>query len=214
MLKRIIVLGVGAGCFATTLVFAQLPNLGSLFGGKSSHGNSGDVITQQSGLVRSYVKANKDVLTANAKMADAIGLKDAAATAQATAAALGDGATKRNLSDADKVQSDTSQQVADKLKNDPEMDAKAKATYAAGLSYLGSGLLKYVGMSKDVMAFKNAAASASLLDVPKLQPGLYVVSTVPTNVTNLSNALTNAVSFAKSHDIPVPDDATKALNAV
>jgi hypothetical protein len=210
MLKRALVLGVIASGFATSLAHAQLPNLGNFL----HKSNGGSIVAQQDGLVRSYVSANKDVLVANAKMADAVGLKDAAATAQATATALSDGATKGNLSDADKVQSETSQEVAAKLKDNPQLDAQAKATYTSGLSHLGVGLLKYASMSKNVMEFKNAAASASPMDIPKLQPAFYVVSTVPTNVSNLSNALNNAIAFAKSHDIPVPDDATKALSAI
>ena len=68
MLKRALVLGIIAGGFATSLALAQLPNLANLF----HKSNGGSIVAQQDGLVRSYVSANKDVLVANAKMADAV----------------------------------------------------------------------------------------------------------------------------------------------
>ena len=52
----------------------SLPSVGGLtkmVGG----GSGGDLSGQQDSLVRSFVAANKEVLTANAKMADALGLK-------------------------------------------------------------------------------------------------------------------------------------------
>ena len=45
----------------------------------------------------------------------------------------------------------------------------------------------------------------------KLNAGTYIATSTPGHVKNLSDTLSNAVSYAKSNDIPVPADATAAL---
>ena len=49
------------------------------------------------------------------------------------------------------------------------------------------------------------------MDLPKLSSGSYIITSFPGNSKNLYNTLNQAISFAKSNDIPVPKDATKAL---
>ena len=189
----------------------SIPGLGSRSGG------GGDLGGQLDQLQRAYVGANKEVLHANAQMADALGLKDEAVKARATSDALGEGATKGNLTDADKVQSDTSLAISARLKESPELDAKAKVTYATGLSSLAGGVLKYIQMKQNVSGVKSSISSPSLSLVtagPKVGVASYIVSSFPTNLTNLTAALNSAISFAKSREIPIPDDATKALSSI
>jgi len=188
----------------------SVPKLGAVLGGGSG-GNLGGQLEQ---LQRVYVGANKEVLHANSKMAEALGLKDEAVKARATSDSLNEGATKDNLSDADKVQSDTSLAIATRLKDSPELDASAKATYAAGLRSLGGGVLKYVQMKPNIEGVRSSISkpSAGMLAAgSKVGVASYIVTSFPTNLTNLTSALNGAISFAKSRDIPVPDDATKAL---
>jgi len=182
---------------------AQLPS----FGG-------GDLSGQQSSLVKSYVAGGKDVLSSQSKLLEALGLKDQAATAQATANALGDGATAQNLQDANKVQSDSSTALSDALKSqNGTLDAQSKQTYTQGLVLLATGLIKYTGMKQDVAGFsKGLAGPAALMAGGKLKAGAYIVKTLPSSISNTSSTLSSAVSFAKSHGIEVPPDATAALN--
>lgn len=190
---------------------AQLPSFGGL-GSKPSGG--GDLSGQQAGLVKSYVAGGKDVLSSQSKLLEALGLKDQAATAQATANALGEGATAQNLQDANKVQSDSSTALSDALKNqNGTLDAQSKQSYTQGLVLLASGLIKYTGMKQDVAGFsKGLAGPGALMAGGKLQAGTYIVKTLPTSISNTSSTLSSAVSFAKSHGIEVPPDATAALN--
>src|SRR5690242_13085290 len=103
-----------ACALATPSAFAQfsMPSIGSITGGSSGASSSGNEGAQQDQLVRAYVGANKEVLVAQSKIAEAVGLKDSAAQLKSTADALGDGATKGNLSDADKIQSDSSKEIS------------------------------------------------------------------------------------------------------
>jgi len=188
---------------------SQLPSLGGLTL-KASGG--ADLSGQQTGLVRSYVAGGKDVLSSQAKLLESLGLKDQAAIAQATADSLADGATVDNLKEANKVQSENSTAISDALRNQSgTLDAQSKQTYTRGLVLLASGLIKYTGMRQGIAGFSSGLSSAPPLQLPKLQAGAYIVKTLPGSVTNLTSTLGSAVSFARSHGIDVPQDATAAL---
>jgi len=192
---------------------ASVPGATNMAGGNAaSSGGGANDSTQQDSLVRAYVAANKDVLIAQSKMAEAVGLKESAAKLKSTANALGDGATKGNLSDADKIQSDSSKEISARL-NDKnlKMDAQSKAMYSSGMSSLGSGMVRYVGMRPQVTNFGNTIKASPALALTKLSAGAYVVTNFPGNAKNVYDTLSYSTAFAKSHDIPVPADATKAL---
>ena len=187
-----------------------MPSFGG-FGSKPA-GSTGDLATQQTSLVKSYVAGGKAVLASQSKLLEALGLKDQAATAQATANALGDGATEQNLEDANKAQSANSQAIADALKNqNATLDTQSKQTYTQGLILLASGLVKYTGMKQDVAGFSKGLAGPDALQAGKLQAGAYIAKTLPDSISNTTSTLNSAVSFAKSHGIEVPADATAAL---
>jgi len=191
---------------------AQLPSLKSIPGlGGAAATSGGDVTGQNDSLVRGYVAANKDVLLANSQMADALGLKDAAAASKATADALTDGATKGNLEDSNKAVSASTDAVAAEMAKGPKLDAAAKKKYQAGMAQLGVGMLKYIALRGPAESFSTGLKSASPLMLPKLQAGAYVVTQLPTGLSNLGTSMKNASAFAKSNDIPVPPDATKAM---
>ncbi|MFT3955998.1 MAG: hypothetical protein QM722_16930 [Piscinibacter sp.] len=195
---------------------AQLPSLKNLPGlpGLPLGGNSADagaIAGQNDSLVRGYVGANKDVLLANALMAEALGLKDQAATARATADALTEGATKGNLEDSNKAVSASTAAVAEAMAKHPQLDAQSKATYQSGLAKLAQGVIRYVKLRKPAQDFSAGLKGAAPTALPKLQSGIYIVSQLPGGISNLATSLQNATAFAKSNDIPVPPDATQAL---
>lgn len=213
MSKKLRLIAV-ACLLAAPCAFAQfsMPSLGSLTGGAST--GAGDESAQQDQLVRAYVAANKDVLIAQSKMAEAVGLKDRAASLKSTADALGEGATKGNLSDADKIQSDSSKEISARLNDgNLQMDAKSKALYSAGMASLGTGVLKYVALRSPIANFGNTLKAAPTLAFTKLNAGAYVVTNFPSNAKNVYDTLSYSTAYAKSHDIPVPADATKALSS-
>lgn len=193
--------------------FAQF-SLPSLGGKSSSGGAQPDLSGQQDSLVRGFVAANKDVLTANSKMADALGLKEKSGQAQATADSLGEGATKDNLSDANKVVADSGNAVAAEMAKKPVLDAQAKTTFGLGLVALVSGVNKYVGLGKNVKDMSSGLSSASPMMLPKLQSAAYVVSNFPGSASNVAKVLKNAIDFAKSNGIEVPANANDALKSI
>jgi len=192
--------------------FKSLPNVPGLTNAVApTSSGGGDVSGQNDALVRGYVAANKDVLLANSKMADALGLKDAAAASRATADALTDGATKGNLEDSNKAVSASTDAVAKEMAKGPKLDEAAKKKYQDGMGQLGRGMLKYAGLSGPAKDFSASVKTASPMLLPKLQSGAYIVGQLPTGLSNLGTSLKNANAFAKSNDIPVPPDATQAL---
>lgn len=205
-----------ACALAATTAQAQfsLPNIGKVVGGGSASAPADgvDPSLQQDQLVRAYVAANKDVLIAQSQMADAVGLKESAAKLKSTADSLGDGATKGNLSDADKIQSDSSKEISAKLNDGTvTMDAESQKKYSAGMASLGSGVIKYVGLRPHITNFGGALKAAPMLAMTKLSAGAYVVTSFPGNIKNVYDTLSFSTAYAKSHDIPVPGNATKAL---
>ena len=180
-------------------------------GGKSDNSGSADLPGAQDQLVKQYESAGKSVLEGNAKMAEAVGLADWAAKDRVHGDTLTDGATKGNLSDFDKVVTESTKAVAEKLKNTDKLDGPAKEKFAAGILALAQGLGKYVGMKGSFEAFQSGLSSASPMMLPKLQSGAYIVKSFPSSAKNLSDALSNAISYAKSHDITVPKDATDVM---
>lgn len=192
---------------ANALGFGDLKSLTS----KAGSSGSSDMSGAQTQLVQQYVSADKSVLDGNSKMAEAVGLKAAAAAARAAGDSLTEGSTKSAISDADKTSSDTSNAVSAALKNTGTMDAPSKAKFADGMLSLAQGLAKYIGMAGSVGSFTSGLTSVSPTMLPMLQSGAYIASSAPGSIKNLSSALSNAVSYAKSHDITVPADATDVL---
>jgi hypothetical protein len=182
-----------------------------LVGGGAS---AGDITGQQDSLVRGYVAANKDVLNANSLMAEALGLKTAAATSAATSASLTEGATKDSLEESNKAVAASTSAVAAEMAKKPVLDANSKALYSKGLVLLGTGTTKLVGVGKNVSTMGSSLKSVSPLQLPKLQSAVYIVSNFPGSMSNVGGALQNAVAFAQSQDIPVPTDANDALKAL
>ncbi|RZI67774.1 hypothetical protein [Variovorax guangxiensis] len=212
MSKKLTVIAL-ACALAAPCAFAQfsMPSIGGLTGGGSSGGNESG---QQDQLVRAYVSANKEVLVAQSKIAEAVGLKESAAQLKSTADALSDGATKGNLSDADKIQSDSSKEISARLQDgNLKMDAQSQALYQSGMASLGLGVIKYIGLRPNVVAFSNTLKASPMLAMTKLNAGAYVVTNFPGNAKNVYDTLSYSTAYAKSHDIPVPTDATKALGA-
>jgi hypothetical protein len=194
-----------------TVSFAQFPAIPG-FGKSASTAPTADLGGQQTQLVQAFVAANKDVLNANSKMAEALGLKDAAVASKATADSLTEGATKDNLDAANKEVSTSTEAVAAQLKKGPQLDTAAKATFGVGLVALASGVVKYVGVGKNVSDMASGLKGASMMQLPTLQSAVSIVSKFPDSMTTVSNALKNAITFAQNNDIPVPADATKALS--
>lgn len=204
----VIAAAVAIGLGTPLTSHAQLGGLlGSTKPGASNSGGA-DLVGQQDSLVRNYVAAGNDVVAANDQMARAMGIK----TEVINLAATGDAVTVSNLESRDKAMGQNVSLVNEGLKSKGQLkDAEAKANFAKGLVLLVSGVKKYTDMRKDVQAFSSGLSSVSPMQIGKLSSGAYVVKTLPTNMTNLTSVLNNAIDFAKNNGVEVPKDATSLL---
>jgi len=196
--------------------FPKLPSLSGLTGGNSAAEGGTDATTQQDQLVKAYVAADTDVLKAQSKMASAVGLKERAAKLNAASEALGAGATKNSLQDSETMQSEASQEIQARLKDtNLQLDEEGKKKYADALGALGRGVMKYGKLKGPIAAFQSSLTGGGMASavavVGKLGVGRFIVTSAPGNLRNMTGTLTSAVAYARSHDIPVPEDATAAL---
>ena len=211
LLAAIFVVGA-IGTPAIAMAQFSLPSIPGM--GKSSAAPAADLGGQQSVLVNGYVSANKDVLTANSQMLDALGLKDKSATIKTTADQLKEGSTKDNLEAANLEVASSTNAVAAELAKAPKLDAQSKAAFGVGLISLTSGVAKYVGLGKSVSDMASGLSNASLTQLPSLQSAAFVVSKFPSAMSSVGSTLKNAIAFAQNNDIKIPSDATNLLSAM
>lgn len=213
--KKSLAIAVTALFLVPAVSSAQmLPKLPSLGGGSSSGG--ADAAAQQDQLVRAYVGADREVLIAQSKMADAVGLKERAAQLQATSDALGEGATKDSLEKSETMQSEASQEIQARLQDgNLKLDAAGKKKFSEALGSLGRGIVRYATLKGPIASFQSSLSGGGITGAlgaaSKLNAGRYIVTSTPGHVKNLTGTLNGAVMYAKSNDIPVPADATAAL---
>lgn len=194
---------------ALSLPAVSMAQFGGLLGGSKSSSSAGpDLGTQQESLVRNYVAAGADVMTANDHLAEALGVQAQSVNATATADSL----SAKGMADQDKAISEKASAVSEALKNGAKLkDAEAKAKYAKGLASFATGVKKYLGLRKDAESFASGVSSASPFQMGKLEAGLYVAKNLPTSLTNLTTVLKSAVEFGKSNGVAVPKNATDLL---
>jgi len=161
---------------ATVLVVpvsGQAIGLGDLSGKKSSSGSSSsvDLSGAQTSLLKQYVAASQSVLNANELMASALGLEDEVAKLKEDKKGLNSGATKGALKDSDKASSASQKAIMAKLKENPELSAEAKVTFAKGIVSLVDGVKKYSAMKKSELeqAIKKHTKHESQKDLKKKQ---------------------------------------------
>lgn len=73
------------------------------------------------------------------------------------------------------------------------------------------GVKKYMDMSKDAQGFASGVSSVSPLQMGKFQSGIYIAKNLPSNVTNLTETLKQAIDFARTNGVEVPAEATSVI---
>lgn len=207
MKKKIIksIIGIAAVCFAG-MASAQLGGLGSALGGLGGKSGGGGISAE--GLVKTYVSGTKNVLNADSKFLDALGLKDQSANAALQAKNLTEGATSSNLEDAAKVQTENSKILASQLDGKKvELDAAGKKKFTSGLVDLASGIKDYANVSSSASGFKPSLTSIG----GSAGAALFIVKSLPDTTINLMSTLKRAVGFAQENNIEVPKEATSLL---
>lgn len=212
LLGFLIALGANGG----VALGGPLSSMGSMFSHVRRPAGP-DLEGAQATTVADYVVASKLVLSADSKMAQALHLDGDIATLKATSDSLKAGASEGDLKNSDVTLNKSTTDILASLKTNPQLDAKSKSLFAAGIGDLALGAFEYVKVGKEVSSSQSALSSASPMQLVKLGPLVYVARTMPSNAKTFTQALTAATEFAKGQNIPVPAnaaDATSALGAI
>lgn len=98
--------------------------------------------------------------------------------------------------------------IQEKLNSkDCSLTDQGKEEFGKSMLNLGKGLIAYKAMTSDVTNFKPGISSIGGAAVAAVS----IVKSIPEDTNNLFSLLSNAVKFAQSNEIPVPQDTTKAL---
>jgi len=180
----------------------------------------GDI--SQESIVQSFVAANDLVNETNAVMLEAFGRKEEAAKVREEGAALSAKATegdKDALKEFTVFSQDNLDIVASFATDRAEISAEGREKYVEGLVLAFESVMASKGMAAEASAFATSAQndikSASMLQkakvVKKLAAGSFVAKELPGFTQRLTGSVGSLMTYAKSVDIPTPDDATDVL---
>ena len=193
-------------------------------GTSSSDASSSSAVSQEA-IVQSYVDANVLVLNARAKLAEAFGLKDEVAAINAEAESLQSASTqagKDEFKSSATLSDRAMAAVQAKIDSGAELTAEGRVSYVEGLSLTAQSVIATKDMAQDAKSFSASAksdiSSASMMKkasvTKKYSAGMFVATELPGFTSRLTKNFGSLAAYAKSADIPVPDDATDALASV
>jgi len=180
----------------------------------------GDI--SQESIVQSFLAANDLVNETNAVMLEAFGKKEEAAKVREEGSALSAKATqgdKAAIKEFTVFSQDNMDVVASLATDRAEISADGRGKYVAGLVLAFESVMASKGMAAEASAFASSAQadikSASMMQkakvIKKLSAGTFVAKELPGFTERLVGSVGSLLEYAKSADIPTPDDATDLL---
>jgi len=224
MKKILMVTAAFAGMMMTGQAEAQFSALKAT--AESTAGAVADVaapgdISQES-IVQSYIAANALVDDSNESLLEAFGEKEKAAKYRETADGFHAGSTegdKGAMKDRAVHSQETSEFIAALIEEGAVVSADGREKYVEGLALAVQSVMATKGMAGDARAFATSAQadikSASMMQkakvMKKMAAGMFVAKQLPGFTSRLTENLGALMAYAKSADIPTPDDATAAM---
>lgn len=217
-MKRIIVALVVVLAMAGQGWAFGVPGLGKKEETKAPSFSLDDALAAQGDLIKAYADGNKFDLMTKSLMADALGLKEDAATLKTAAESIDAG----NVEGIEAAQAKTEAAqtaVAQKMEKSDKLSADAQMTVGKSLVTLGSCLLSYKAAAsqcdKSIDMAKNVIDNASLMNKmsvkKQLDPVLSVAPKVPGDLESLMGTAKKYVEFAKSAGVEPPSDLKQAI---
>lgn len=185
---------------------AQFGALGGMLGGVLGGGGSGPDPEQ---LVAEYFIGTAAVLHAHSKILTALNMKEEADLAASNAANMKAGATTDAIKQAEKVQTENSKLIQEKLADkNLQLDAVAKSQMTEGFVSLAAGSLAYIVFIKNAKNFRPGITSVGAAALTLVA----IVPRIPEDIKNLISTYKAVASYAKENKIPAPsEDPTKLL---
>ena len=182
----------------------------------------GSAFDMQNKLVSDFVLGQKGILDSQAKMATALGDEKLAAKLTADSTANSSGATKDNIGRSIILSEESSKLLGKEMTHAKNLTAAAKAAMGQALPGYITGVVALIKMKPNYQRFMDAAKqqieSASMMDAmtvrKKLAVGTYVATKGPGYAESLAGTTGDFISYAKSHNISIPANATAALGSM
>lgn len=196
----------------------KLPGaLGSLTGSSS---NSATTDVTSDSLVRSFVSANQEVLTAQKFLALAYDQKDKAALLESEAAALqNEGVGSDELKKAVELSAKTNEELATMQAEKAQLSEEQKQYYVQSLPHLVRGVAGTRQVIDQASKFGASAESSMVTGglgggMSKLQAAMFVVKETPSYSKAVFDMFRKTVAIGKSNKVKMPADATSALSGL
>lgn len=218
-MKKILI-GVLILLFTSTTVFSfGIPKMGG--GDKKPAVSLEDALVSQKDLVAAYVAGNKYDLETKAILADALGLKDEAATLKTASESINEGNAK-DISATQAKTENAQKAIEAKMDASKELSADAKKKVGKSLLSLTKSVVSYkkaaelstgaLDSAKSVV--KNASMTDALSIKKKLSNVLKIAPKVPGDLSSIASTATKYMSFAKSAGVKPPSDLEGALGSL
>lgn len=193
-----------AAALALSVTGAIAFSLGNAVGALTGGGAKGgvDMVATQTEVVLSFNVALKGLSQAQAKMADALGLKEEAALATKNAADFEAGSItgKDELSSKIVSSSKITEKLMTALEAKPKLDEAAKSKFASGLPPYGIGVVAGInGIKKAVDSLE--AASSDPMQLMKLGTLIYLAKEGPSLLKSFGNATQAISTYTSSQGI-------------
>jgi len=223
MIRKIAVFGF-VFLFAGIQAFAfDLPGFGKKSAAPASGGVSIEKLKQDFADTQNkyYEDVTKHYISSNGSAMEAFGLKQESEKLQAEAKQLESGVTTAKLANLSTVTAANSARVTEKIKSGEKLTAEGNVKFLESMKELGKGLLMQPVYGKGTADIGKAAADAAKKAGPMDAEKFYEVSKgttklgelIVTDADTARKTLGVYMDYAKSNQIEVPADVTKAFAA-
>lgn len=219
--KKLVLASIIAALSVSAPAYADWTKAADLLGGDKSKSASSGAFQTQEIMVTEFVNSSKLISEAQLLVAKSLKLDEMVSKIEAENKAK-DGQSVDRLK-TDRVNGQNLNTAIEKaIKDGEKLDDESKKVYLDALIQYAAGLVGtksvidaapgFVSSAKDTIA---AASMMQKLSVTKkLEDGMYIAKELPGYAKGLWDTSSLMLSFAKSNDIEVPADATKALTDI
>jgi hypothetical protein len=183
------------------------------------------VLAQQDSLVKTYQSSLGDILSSQALLLEAYGIKEDAAKLRAEADAIEKGPlNKAQLEKATSLSADANEQVNAKMDEEKALSDEARGKYQQALLPYATGVAEMAKLTPDFQSFLQSASdqvkNAPLMEKRKvkkqLDVGMYLAKAAPGYITNVTTTTKRVVTFAKRQGVSkqTTDNALEALSSL
>lgn len=199
----------------------SIPGVGGKPSNTTAQKNGSDASVTSDSLVQSFVKSNKEILTAQSLLELAYGDKTQAAVLQNESDQLkSSGVGQDQIKKVVDLSNSTSEDLAKKQAKQTKLSAEEKKYYVQSLPHFANGVVGTQKLVKAAAAFaegsKSSMTGGGLMSLgagmAKMKIGMYIAKATPGYSKNIFDTFRKTVAIGKSNNVKMPADATSALS--